>query len=107
MTQSKVTESLAEFGEDMLWHLTRIAQGSIDLVTLALVGVLIYLTTINAAEAGMHGRPLFAVQARIEGTAGVAVASSHAPTSCGLNNDLLASAHRSCTHALLLEPADI
>lgn len=100
-------DGLAEFGEDTLWHATRLAQGSLDLVTLAVAGLLIYLTTFNAAEAGLHSRPLFGVQASAGGVAGVALSSSHAPTSCGLTNDLLASAHRSCIDTLVLEPAAI
>ena len=105
MTRKAISDGLAEIAEDLLWHLTRVAQGSMDLATLAIVGVLIYLTSIDAAAAGLHGRPLFAVQAKAEVIAGVALAASHAPTSCGLTNDLLSSAHRSCTAALVLEPS--
>ena len=104
---SGLTAYGVEFGEDMLWHLTRLAQGSIDLVTLAVVGALICLTSLDGASAGLHDRPMFAVQASVAAGAGVALASSHAPTSCGLTNDLLAFAHRSCVHALVLEPAAI
>ena len=59
----KFTAGLAEFGGDMMWHLTRVAQGGLDLATLAVVGVLIYLTSLDAAAAGLHGRPMFAVRA--------------------------------------------
>ena len=107
MTRTEISQRLAEFGEDVLWHLTRFAQGSLDLATLAMVGVLITLASLDAADAGLHGRPMFAVQATAEAVAGAALASSHAPTSCGLTNDLLASAHRSCVRALVLEPAAI
>ena len=45
--------------------------------------------------------------ASIEGRHGVAVNSSHAPTSCSLTNDLLASDHRTCITAMVLEPYGI
>lgn len=107
MTHKAISQALADFGDDVLWHLTRFAQGSMDLVTLAIVGGLIYLATLDAASAGLQGRAMFGVQATADGIAGVALASSHAPTSCGLTNDLLATDHRSCLHALVLEPAAI
>ncbi|MGV8988650.1 MAG: hypothetical protein ACOH2H_20495 [Cypionkella sp.] len=94
---------LAEIGEDA----TRWAQTGIDLATLLIIGTLIYLTSLDPAAAGLHGRPMFGVGARMEGVAGVTLTSSHAPSSCGLTNDLLASAHRSCIDAMVLEPAAI
>ncbi len=108
MTRNMVFgEFLTDLGEDVVWHLTRAAQGSLDLVTIALVGGLIYLTSLDPAAAGLHGRPMFAVGASVQGSVGIELTSSHAPTSCGLTNDLLASPHRSCAAAMVLEPAAI
>lgn len=111
MTRMRLPEGLrnflADLGEDVVWHGTRLVQGSLDLVTLAVLGTLIYLNSFDPASAGLKGRPMFGVQARADGAAGVVLTSSHAPTSCGLTNDLLASDHRSCITAMVLEPSDI
>lgn len=98
---------LVELSEDVIWHLARFGQGSMDLVTLLLIGGLVSFTTLHAAEAGSHRRPMFGVSAQLQGSAGIALTSSHAPTSCALTNDLLASPHSSCTAALMLTPAAI
>lgn len=111
MTRTMFPEGLRAFlsdlAEDVVWHGTRLAQGGFDLVTLMLLGALIYMTSIDSAAAGLKSRPLFGVQASVAGAAGVVLTSSHAPTSCGLTNDLLASDHRSCITAMVLEPANI
>lgn len=111
MTRKAIPDGLraffSELGEDVIWHGTRLVQSSLDLVTLAVLGTLIYLSSFDPASAGLKGRPMFGVQARADGAAGVVLTSSHAPTSCGLTNDLLASDHRSCITAMVLEPSDI
>ena len=98
--------ALGDLGADIAFHAANLLHHAFDAVCLLALGFLIYGTSIDPASAGLHSRPQFGVSARIAGTAGVAVNSSHAPTACSLTNDLLASAHRSCTHAMILEPLD-
>ena len=99
--------ALADLGEDIAFHAGNLLHRAFDAVCLLALGLLIYVTSIDPASAGLHSRPLFGVSARIAVSVGVAVNSSHAPTACSLTNDLLSAAHRSCTHAMILEPLDI
>ncbi len=99
-----ITEAFHDLSDDIADRAVRLAHGTFDLICLTALGLVVYASTIGAADAGLHGRPIFGVQAAIEGAAGVAVTASHAPTSCGLTNDLLASAHRDCITALVLQP---
>lgn len=100
-------DALIDLGDDIAYHAGNLLHRAFDLLFLLALGLLIYVTSIDPANAGLEGRALFGVQARIAGSVGVAVNSSHAPTSCHLNNDLLASPNRSCTQALILQPMDI
>jgi hypothetical protein len=100
-------EALLDLGDDIAYHAGNLLHRAFDLIFLLALGLLIYVTSIDPANAGFEGRAIFGVQARIAGTAGVAVNSSHAPTSCHLTNDLRASPNRSCTQALILQPMDI
>lgn len=93
---------LAPWGEDLLYHATRLAQGGLDLVTLLVLGLLAYMTGM-AQMPEAHG--VLGLQARVEVSAGATLATGDAPSSCGLTNDLLDMAHRSCIHTLVLEPA--
>jgi hypothetical protein len=95
---------LALWGEDILYHATRLAQGGLDLATLLVLGLLLYLTGVDQAPGG---RGVLGLQAKVEVSAGGTLAASHAPSSCGLTNDLLDMAHRSCIHTLVLEPAEL
>ena len=99
--------ALVDLGEDIAFHAGNLLHRAFDAVCLLALGLLIYVTSIEPASAGLHSRPLFGVSARIAVSVGVAVNSSHAPTACSLTNDLLSAAHRSCTHAMILEPLDI
>ncbi len=100
-------DALSDLGEDIAFHAGNLLHRAFDGLCLLALGLLIYVTGIDPANAGLHSRPLFGVQASIAGSVGVAINASHAPSSCGLTNDLLPSTHRSCTHALMLDPAEI
>lgn len=107
MTRMDFSEGLKAYFDDMGEDVVRIAQAGMDVITVLILGTLIYLTSLDAASASLHGRPMFGVGASMAGVAGIALTSSHAPSSCGLTNDLLDVAHRSCIVALVLEPAEI
>ena len=96
-----------ELADDIAYHTGNLLHRAFDLTCLLALGLLVYVTGIDPANAGLRSRPLFGVQASIAGSVGVAVNASHAPTACGLTNDLLPAAHRSCTNAMMLEPAKI
>ena len=98
---------LADLGEDISFHLGALLHRAFDGVCLLALGLLIYASGIDQADAGMHRHIEFTVEARIDGQAGAAVNSSHAPSFCSLNNDLMPTLHRSCTTALELEPATL
>ena len=99
--------ALADLVDDIGFHAANLVHRAFDAVCLLALGLMIYVTSLDPANAGLHSRPTFGVQAQIAGSVGVAVNASHAPTSCYLTNDLLPASHRSCTHALLLVPTDI
>jgi hypothetical protein len=100
-------DAMADVADEVAFGLGNLLSWALDVTCLLALGLLIYSTGIDTANAGLHGRPIFGVQASIAGRGGAAVNASHAPTSCHMNNDLLASANRSCTHALILRPLDI
>lgn len=99
--------ALCDLADDLAYHAGNLVHRAFDILCLLALGMLVYVTGIDPANAGLHSRPLFGVQASIAGTSGIAVSASHAPTACGLTNDLIASAHRSCTDAMVLDPAEI
>ncbi len=101
------TDALRDLAEDIAYHTGNLLRRAFDLTCLLALGLLVYATSFDPANAGLHGRPLFGVQAAVVGSLGVAVNASHAPTACALTNDLLAAPHRNCTNALVLQPAEI
>ena len=103
---SLLRSALCDLGDDIAHHGMSLAHGAFDLTCVLALGLLVYATGIDSADAGQGARPLFGVQARIDATPGAAVNSSHAPTSCGLTNDLLASPHRDCITAMVLDQVD-
>ena len=100
-------DALSDLGDDIAYHATNVVRWVFDVLSLLALGLLCYVTSIDTANAGLHSRPIFGVHAHIAGSVGVAVNASHAPTSCHMTNDLLDAAHRSCTEAMILEPANI
>ncbi len=100
------TSAVRDLGDDIAYHAMGLAHGAFDLVCVMALGLVVYATGIDEANAGLQGRPMFGVQASIDGTTGIGVSSSHAPTSCSLTNDLLASAHGDCITAMVLDPLD-
>ncbi len=99
-----LSQAIQDVADDVVYHAVNIAHGVFELICLTAVGLVVYASSIDPANAGLGGRALFGVQAAIEVNPGSAVNASHAPTSCGLTNDLLASDHRSCITAMMLEP---
>ncbi len=93
--------------DDVTYHVVGLAHGAFDLVCLLALGSVIYVSSIDTADAGLGVRPMFGIQASMDGSLGASVSSSHAPSSCALTNDLLASDHRSCITAMLLVPVGI
>ena len=110
-----ISAAFHDLVDDIAYHAVNLTHGVFDLVCLLALGMVVYASSIDAANAGLGGRPPFGVQATIDATHGAAVnsthgaavSSSHAPTSCSLTNDLLSSAHRSCITATVLEPIGI
>ena len=102
-----ISAAFHDLVDDIAYHAVNLTHGVFDLVCLLALGMVVYASSIDAANAGLGGRPPFGVQATIDATHGAAVNSSHAPTSCSLTNDLLSSAHRSCITASVLEPIGI
>ena len=102
-----ISSVFGDFVDDVTYHAVNLMHGAFDLVCLLALGLVVYASSIDAANAGLGSRPMFGVQATVDGTHGAAVNSSHAPSSCSLTNDLLASAHRSCITAMVLEPIGI
>lgn len=98
-----IKDALADLGDDVAIVAGNLVHRAFDVLCLAALGMTIYVSGIDTANAGLHGKVLFGVQARVAGSVGIAVNASQAPTSCQLNNDLLASEHRSCTQAMILE----
>lgn len=107
MTRMEFSEGLSVYIGDIAEDAVGIAQSGMDVFTVLILGTLICLTNLDAASASLHGRPMFGVGASMAGAAGIALTSSHAPSSCGLTNDLLDVAHRTCIEALVLDPAEI
>ena len=93
--------------DDVAYHAVGLAHGAFNLICLLALGSVIYVSSIDSADAGLGVRPMFGIQASVDGSFGALVSSSHAPSSCGLTNDLLASDHRSCITATLLDPIGI
>ena len=107
MTQSTLfKDALGDLADDIAFYAGNLLHGAFDLACLLALGLLVYATGIDPANAGLHSRPIFGVQASVAGSVGVAVNASHAPTACTLTNDLLPSLPRSCTSALILDPAE-
>ena len=104
---TSTTNVLQDLFDDIGYHAVNLATGAFDLICLVALGLVVYASSIDAANAGLGGRPMFGVQARIEATHGAAINSSHAPTSCSLTNDLLPATHRTCITAMVLEPIGI
>ena len=102
-----ISQAFHDLADDLAYHAVNVAHGAFDLVCLLALGLVVYASSIDAANAGFTGRPLFGVQARIDAAHGAALNSSHAPSSCSLTNDLLPSDHRSCITAMVLEPIGI
>lgn len=98
------TGILREFVEDVAYHAGNLVHRAFDLLCLLAMGMLIYVSGIDSANADQHRHPIFGVQASITGAAGLAVTASHAPTACSLTLDLLPSRHQSCITTLILEP---
>jgi hypothetical protein len=98
---------LRDLADDAVYHAVNLAHGAFDLLCLVALGLVVYASSIDVANAGLGSRPLFGVQANVAATHGAAVNPSHAPSSCSLTNDLLASPHQSCIISLILEPTDI
>jgi hypothetical protein len=98
--------AVRDLGDDIAYHVVGLAHGAFDLMCVLALGMLVYASGIDTANAGLQGRPMFGVQASIDGTNGVGVTSSHAPTSCSLTNDLLPSGHNDCITAVVLDPLD-
>ncbi len=101
------SQAIHDLVDDVAYHCVNLAHGAFDLVCLLALGLVVYTSSIDAANVGLGARPMFGVQASIDGSHGVAVNSSHAPSSCSLTNDLLPSADRSCITAMVLEPIGI
>lgn len=104
---SPISQAFHDLADDLAYHAVNLTHGVFDLVCLLALGMVVYASSLDAANAGLGSRPLFGVQASIDGSHGAAVTSSHAPTSCSLTNDLLPSQHRSCITAMVLEPLNI
>ncbi|MEO6299070.1 MAG: hypothetical protein ABIV25_09350 [Paracoccaceae bacterium] len=100
-------DALGDLGDDIAYHAVKLVRWAFDVLCLLALGLLCFATNIDSANAGLHSRPIFGVHAHVAGSVGVAVTASHAPTSCHMTNDLLDAAHRSCTNAMILEPANI
>ncbi len=98
-------DALSDLGEDIAFHAGSLVHRAFDGLVLLALGLLVYVSTIDTASAGLHGRVMFGVRAEVSGTVGIIVNASQAPSSCHLTNDLLPSEHRSCTQAMILEPA--
>ena len=73
-----------DLAEDVVWHLSRMAQGALDLAVVLAFGTLIYMGQGAAApvEAVRQDSP--------------AMAFGQTPVSCGLTNDLLPPQYRDC-----------
>ena len=101
---SPISEAFRDLVDDVAYRAVNLAHGTFDLICMLALGLVVYSTSIDAANAGFENRPMFGVQAKVDGRHGAAVNSSHAPTSCSLTNDLLPSDHRTCITAMVLEP---
>ena len=102
-----ISQAVHDLMDDVAYHAVNLTHSAFDLICLLALGMVVYASSIDSANAGLGSRPMFGVQASIEGTHGVAINSSHAPSSCSLTNDLLPSAHRTCITAMVLEPYGI
>ena len=107
ISPSLISQAFHDLADDVVYHAVNLAHGTFDLVCLLALGLVVYASSIDAANAGLGARPIFGVQASIDATHGAAINSSHAPSSCSLTNDLLPSIHRSCITAMVLEPIGI
>ena len=105
--QTLISSALHDYADDIGYHAVNLVRGAFDLICLLALGLVVYASSIDAANAGLGARPLFGVQASIDASHGAAVNASHAPSSCSLTNDLLPFAHRSCITAMVLDPAGI
>lgn len=95
---------LRELGEDVAYYAGALIHRAFDLTCLLALGLLVYVSGIDSANADQHRRPIFGIQASIAGTPGLAVTSSHAPTACNLTLDLFNSPHHSCIQSMILDP---
>ncbi len=102
-----ISQAAHDLIDDVAYHAVNLANGALELVCLLAVGMVVYASSIDSANAGLSARPMFGVQASIDASLGVAVNADHAPSSCSLTNDLLPAAHRTCITALVLEPYGI
>ena len=101
-----ITLAVRDLCDDIAYHAMGVAHGVFDFACVVALGLLVYASGLEPADAGLQNRPMFGVQANIEGSQGVAVSPSQAPTSCSLTNDLLSSDHNDCITALVLDPLD-
>jgi hypothetical protein len=102
-----ISQALHDLMDDVAYHAVNLTRSAFDLVCLLALGMVVYTSSIDSANAGLGARPMFGVQASVEGTHGAAINSSHAPSSCSLTNDLLSAEHRTCITAMVLEPYGI
>ncbi len=94
---SLISSAFRDHVDDIAHHAVNLTHGVFDLVCMLALGLVVFASSfdtasLDAGNAGLTGRPLFAVQA------------SQSPSSCSLTNDLLPAAHRSCITAMVLEP---
>ena len=102
-----ISDAVHDLFDDLTYHAVGLAHGAFDLTCLLAVGLVVYASSIDSANAGLRARSLDSVQASIVTPQGLALNSSQAPTSCSLANDHLASADRSCITAMVLKPYGI